>query len=85
MSLFSSISQAYCLSPLIYSRTVKLHPVIILTALYMTEHLAGLQGVFLAVPITMFSIKQLIFNEGPGSNSALPEEEGGQALVEQLG
>jgi hypothetical protein len=53
--------QAYCLSPLIYSATVKLHPVLIVAALYMMEHLAGLQGVFLAVPITMFVIKQVIF------------------------
>lgn len=38
---------------------MKLHPVLIVAALYMMEHLAGLQGVFLAVPITMFVIKQV--------------------------
>ena len=86
---FSFFLQAYCLSPLIYSATVKLHPVLILTALYMTEHLAGLQGVFLAVPITMFVIKQLIFNEGPGSSSnrlsGAGEEGGPAAMPEALG
>lgn len=55
--------KAYCLSPLIYSATVKLHPVLIVAALYMMEHLAGLQGVFLAVPITMFVIKQVSIGE----------------------
>lgn len=51
------------MSPLIYSATVKLHPVLIITALYVTEHLVGLQGVFLAVPMAMFIIMQ-IFGEG---------------------
>jgi len=54
------VVEAYCLSPLIYSATVKLHPVLIVSALYMMEHLAGLQGVFLAVPVTMFVIRQVI-------------------------
>ena len=34
---------------------------LIVAALYMMEHLAGLQGVFLAVPITIFTVKQVIF------------------------
>lgn len=59
----SPCCQAYCLSPLIYSATVKLHPVLIISALYVTEHLVGLQGVFLAVPMAMFTIMQ-IFGQG---------------------
>jgi predicted PurR-regulated permease PerM len=51
------------LSPLIYSATVKLHPVLILSSLYIMEHSFGLQGVFLAVPITMYVIQQLVFDE----------------------
>lgn len=48
---------------------MKLHPVLIVAALYMMEHLAGLQGVFLAVPITIFTIKQVIFG---GKNGGVP-------------
>lgn len=48
---------------------MKLHPVLIVAALYMMEHLAGLQGVFLAVPITMFVIKQVIFGNNNNGNS----------------
>ena len=53
------------LSPLIYSATVKVHPVVVLAALYVTEHLVGLQGVFLAVPVTMYVIKELIQVQKP--------------------
>ena len=55
-------NRAYMLSPIIYSATIKLHPVVILTALYVVEHLVGIQGLFLAVPVTMFIIKHLIFS-----------------------
>lgn len=51
---------------------MKLHPVLIVAALYMMEHLAGLQGVFLAVPITMFVIKQVIFGNNNNNNSSSP-------------
>jgi hypothetical protein len=38
----------------------------------MMEHLAGLQGVFLAVPITIFTIKQIIFGKNGGVPPASP-------------
>lgn len=64
------------LSPLIYSATVKLHPVIILAALYVTEHLVGLQGVFLAVPVTMYVIKEIIRFTPPPSREYDTKTEG---------
>lgn len=57
--IFVHIVEAYLLSPVIYSNTLKLHPVLILGALYFTEHLVGIQGLFLAVPVTMYVSMQL--------------------------
>lgn len=66
------VVEAYCLSPMIYSATVHLHPVMIVAALYIMEHLAGLQGVFLAVPVTMFLINQVLFGGKYGHGQVQP-------------
>ncbi|EWM22382.1 Uncharacterized protein family UPF0118 [Nannochloropsis gaditana] len=74
------VVEAYCLSPLIYSATVKLHPVLIVAALYMMEHLAGLQGVFLAVPVTMFVIRQVLGIPADGHGKGSLEAREGQVV-----
>ncbi|KAM3570735.1 hypothetical protein VYU27_007205 [Nannochloropsis oceanica] len=87
------VVEAYCLSPLIYSATVKLHPVLIVSALYVMEHLAGLQGVFLAVPVTMFVIRQVLGipagkggggHGGHGGGKAHDEQEGQDVREEEM-
>ncbi|EKX40194.1 hypothetical protein GUITHDRAFT_142917 [Guillardia theta CCMP2712] len=52
--------EAYFLNPQIYSSKLKLHPLLVLIALYVTEHVFGIGALFLAVPITVFVIKVLL-------------------------
>jgi predicted PurR-regulated permease PerM len=58
------------LAPLIYGRTVDLHPAVILIALPTGLALAGLVGVFLAVPVAAFlpavwAAAASVLNDGP--------------------
>jgi predicted PurR-regulated permease PerM len=53
--------EAYLLYPQIYAYRLKLHPLIVLSALVTAEHFAGVQGLFLAMPITLYLLKQVLF------------------------
>jgi predicted PurR-regulated permease PerM len=44
----------------IYSAKLKLHPIIILTVLYVTEHVVGVQGLVVAVPCAVFIINNVL-------------------------
>jgi predicted PurR-regulated permease PerM len=46
--------EAYALNPMIYGRHLKMHPVMILAILLVGEHLFGIWGLLLGVPITAF-------------------------------
>lgn len=46
--------EAYVLNPIIYGRHLKMHPVAILVILLVGEHLFGIWGLILGVPITAF-------------------------------
>ena len=46
--------QAYLLYPQIYAAKLKLHPLLVLVALYVTEHVVGVKGLFLTLPVTLF-------------------------------
>ncbi len=46
--------EAYALNPIIYGRHMKMHPVAILVILLVGEHLFGMWGLILGVPITAF-------------------------------
>jgi len=60
MVVFVHAIEAYFLNPQIYSSKLKLHPLLVLIALYAVEHLVGVQALFLAVPITVFVIKVVL-------------------------
>ncbi|HEY5611588.1 MAG TPA: AI-2E family transporter [Thermoanaerobaculia bacterium] len=46
--------EAYALNPIIYGRHLKMHPVAVLVILLVGEHLFGVWGLLLGVPITAF-------------------------------
>jgi predicted PurR-regulated permease PerM len=49
--------EAYMLNPLIYGRHLRLHPVAVLLVLVIAEHLFGVWGLLLGVPIAAFILK----------------------------
>lgn len=55
--------EAYMLNPLIYGRHLKLHPLAVLVILMIAEHLFGMWGLLLGVPIAAFVVKHVI--DGP--------------------
>lgn len=52
--------EAYMLNPLIYGRHLRLHPVAVLVILLIAEHLFGVWGLLLGVPIAAFVLKHVI-------------------------
>jgi predicted PurR-regulated permease PerM len=52
--------EAYLLNPLIYGRHLRLHPVAVLLILVIAEHLFGVWGLLLGVPIAAFVLKYVI-------------------------
>ncbi|MFZ2493832.1 MAG: AI-2E family transporter [Thermoanaerobaculia bacterium] len=57
--------EAYMLNPLIYGRHLKLHPVAVLLILMVAEHLFGVWGLLLGVPVAAFVVKYLIDGDRP--------------------
>jgi len=53
--------ESYLLYPQIYSAKLKLHPTVVLASLIGAEHFAGIPGLFLAMPITLFTTNHLLF------------------------
>ena len=60
--------EAYLLNPIIYGRHMKMHPVAILVILLIGEHLFGIWGLILGVPIAAFVWNYTI----QGKNTVLP-------------
>lgn len=58
--LFIHAVEAYMLNPLIYGRHLRLHPVAVLLILVIAEHLFGVWGLLLGVPIAAFVLKYVI-------------------------
>jgi predicted PurR-regulated permease PerM len=54
--------ESYLLYPQIYAFTLKMHPLIILSALAVAEHFFGVKGLFLAIPITLYLINEILFD-----------------------
>lgn len=65
--------EAYMLNPLIYGRHLKLHPVAVLVILLVAEHLFGLWGLILGVPVAAFIFKYVI--EGEAAPAPAPAVE----------
>lgn len=67
MILIVHAIEAYALNPLIYGRHMRLHPVAVLIVLLVGEHLFGVWGLLLAVPISAFVLKYVIAGENPSA------------------
>lgn len=63
MVLIVHAVEAYMMNPLIYGRQLKLHPVLVLIILLIGEHLAGVWGLLLGVPLMAFFVKYVIRGE----------------------
>lgn len=55
--------EAYMLNPLIYGRHLRLHPLAVLAILLIGEHLFGVWGLLLGVPISAFILRYVIEGE----------------------
>lgn len=70
------------LYPLLMGRTVHLHPAVILVALSVGGILAGIIGIFLAVPVAaVLSIVLDFYRNGPGPEPAPPPPDGTPGAV----
>jgi predicted PurR-regulated permease PerM len=66
--------EAYMLNPLIYGRHLRLHPVAVLLILVIAEHLFGVWGLLLGVPIAAFILKYGIQGQPVAPPSGSPRE-----------
>ncbi|HEV7239045.1 MAG TPA: AI-2E family transporter [Thermoanaerobaculia bacterium] len=57
------VIEAYMLNPLIYGRHLRLHPLATLVILMVAEHLFGVWGLLLGVPLAAFVLKYVIEGE----------------------
>jgi len=52
--------EAYGINPLVYGKHLKLHPIMIIVILLIGEHVFGLWGLLLGVPVSAFVLKYVI-------------------------
>ncbi|HYI11792.1 MAG TPA: AI-2E family transporter [Thermoanaerobaculia bacterium] len=64
--------EAYMLNPIIYGRHMKMHPVAILVILMVGEHLFGIWGLLLGVPMAAFVWTYAIQGKNVGVPAAAP-------------
>lgn len=65
--------EAYMLNPLIYGRHLRLHPMAVLLILVIAEHLFGVWGLLLGVPIAAFILKYVIEGQPVAPSPPLPQ------------
>jgi predicted PurR-regulated permease PerM len=65
--------EAYMLNPLIYGRHLRLHPLAVLIVLLVSEHLFGVWGLLLGVPMAAFVLKYVIEGEDVTVRAERPE------------
>lgn len=63
MVLIVHAVEAYALNPLIFGRHLRMHPVAVLVILLVAEHLFGVWGLVLAVPIAAFVLRYVLRGE----------------------
>jgi predicted PurR-regulated permease PerM len=63
MILIVHAIEAYALNPLIFGHHLRMHPVAVLLILLIAEHLFGIWGLVLAVPIAAFILRYVIRGE----------------------
>ena len=79
--------ESYLLYPQIYAMKLKMHPLLVLSALAIAEHFAGIRGLLLAVPVTLYAISNIIFDpskaaSGDDANGKINCAAHGQVVLE---
>lgn len=72
MVLIVHAVEAYLLNPIIYSRHMKMHPVAILVILMVGEHLFGIWGLLLGVPVATFLWTWVVHGDSIPATPAVP-------------
>jgi predicted PurR-regulated permease PerM len=66
--------EAYVLNPQIYSAHLHLHPFLVLVVLYVAEHLCGVAGLLMAVPVSVYLLRSLVLgNVSVGTAAERPD------------
>lgn len=68
--------EAYILNPRIQGAVLKVHPVFMLIVIFLGEHFAGIYGIFLGIPLTLYFFQDLIRRD------ETPVVQAGQVAVE---
>jgi predicted PurR-regulated permease PerM len=76
--------EAYALNPIIYGRHMKMHPVAILMILLVGEHLFGIWGLVLGVPIAAFVWTHVIGGRSTATKPAIAAPVGGGVEVDAV-
>lgn len=66
--------EAYVLNPRIYGFHMKLHPLAVLIVLYLGQHLFGVWGLVIGVPMATYVWRHLIMGEADEVQSVSPED-----------
>lgn len=75
MILIVHAVEAYAMNPMIYGHHMKMHPVAILVILLIGEHLFGIWGLLLGVPIAAFVRTYVLGDSAPTTVVVAPAEE----------
>lgn len=70
MVVIVHLVEAYILNPQIYSAHLHLHPFFVLVVLYIAEHLYGIAGLLMAVPVAVYLLRSVVLGEAPGKGIA---------------
>ncbi|GJQ11846.1 hypothetical protein GpartN1_g3637.t1 [Galdieria partita] len=75
MVIIVHLIEAYVLNPQIYSVHLKLHPLLVLIVLYISEHVAGVSGLILGVPVLVYLLRWLDCQEDEKSTIHIPVDQ----------
>jgi len=67
--------EAYVANPQIYSSLLELHPILVLSSLYIAEHFYGPKGMLLAVPLAEFMLEDVVMGRASIEEEEEEEEE----------
>ena len=60
MVIFVHLIEAYVLNPQIYSLSLHLHPLFVISVLYVAEHSFGIAGLLMAVPVAVYLLRSVV-------------------------
>ncbi len=60
MVILVHLVEAYVLNPQIYSLSLHLHPLFVISVLYVAEHSFGIAGLLMAVPVAVYLLRSVV-------------------------